>query len=299
MPERMHSTYITLLFCVQEKLDPMNPIAQKVTADILKAIASDQLVLPTMPEMAIKVREVAEDPNASIKKLCDVISNDAALTARIIKVANSPLFRAPREIEDLNMALSRLGMQTTSNLATGLAMSQMFQATSDIIDQRMREVWSKSSEIAGICHVLCKHFTKLRPDQAALAGLVHQIGILPVLSYAEDHPTLMKDSITLDSVVAQAHPAIGVRILTAWEFPSELRKIPEQHLDYTRQVPSADYADLVTVAMFQSHAGSSRFNNVDMESVTAFQRLGLDPNIDAAEAEDLSADMEAAMKMLQ
>lgn len=276
----------------------MNELAEKVTQRIIIAIERDELVLPTMPEMALKVREVAEDPEASIKQLGDVIANDAALTARIIKVANSPLFRAPREIEDLNMALSRLGMQTTANLATGLAMEQMFQATSDVIDKRMREVWAKSSEVAGICHVLCKHFTKLRPDQATLAGLVHQIGVLPVLSFAEDHPSLMRDAITLDAVTEVAQPIIGVKILTAWEFPSELRNIPAQCLDFKRSAPTADYADLVTVAMMQSYSGTNRFAKVEQEFVTAFTRLGLDPNVDTAEAEDLSAEMEAAMSLL-
>ncbi|MFL0799092.1 MAG: HDOD domain-containing protein [Agarilytica sp.] len=276
----------------------MSAIAEKVAKAIVAAIDADKLVLPTMPEMAIKVREVAEDADASIKQLNDVISNDAALTARIIKVANSALFRGAREIEDLAMALSRLGMQTTSNLATGLAMEQMFQATSDIIDKRMREVWSKSSEIAGICHVLCKHYTKLRPDQAALAGLVHQIGVLPILSFAEEHPALMRDSMTLDSVIDQIHPLIGAKILTTWEFPSELRKIPKDCTNFSRDIPSADYADLVTVAMLQSYAGTKKTELIDLQNVTAFARLGLDPDIESAEAEDLTEEMEAAMAML-
>lgn len=279
----------------------MNSLATKVSQDINAAIDSDKLVLPTLPEIALKVREVADDENASIKQLSDVISTDAALTARIIKVANSPLFRAPREIEDLNMALSRLGMQYTCNLATGLAMEQMFQATSDIIDKRLRSVWGRSSEIAGMCHVLCKHRTKLRPDQAALAGLVHQIGVLPILSYAEDHPSLMRDSFTLDSVIEEVHPMLGVKILTTWEFPTELRNVPINYLKFDREIAKPDYADLVTVSMLQNQASSEAncFSELDFTTVKAFYRLGLDPNIESAEAEDLSEEMEAALAMLQ
>ena len=144
----------------------MNPIAEKVRTEIITAINNDQLVLPTLPEVALKVREVADDPDASIDTLNQVISGDAALSARIIRVANSPLLRASRAIEDLRTALMRLGIQYTCNIATGLAMEQMFQATSDLVDMRMREVWSRSSEVAGISHVLCKHYTRLRPDQA-------------------------------------------------------------------------------------------------------------------------------------
>ncbi|MFL0809664.1 MAG: HDOD domain-containing protein [Agarilytica sp.] len=277
----------------------MTAIADKVAVAIIKAIDNDKLVLPTMPETALKVREVAEDEDAGIGKLQDVIGNDAALTARIIKVANSPLFRGAREIEDLAMALSRLGMQTTANLATGLAMEQMFQATSDIIDKRMRDVWARSSEIAGICHVLCKHYTKLRPDQAALAGLIHQIGVLPILSFAEENPVLVQDSMTLDTIIEKIHPIIGVKILTTWEFPNDVRKIPKHCTDYERDIPTADYADIVTVATLQSLADTDKLDGIDLHAVKAFERLGLDPDIESAEAEDLSEEMEAAMAMLQ
>jgi HD-like signal output (HDOD) protein len=277
----------------------MNPIVEKVRDDIFTAIKSDRLVLPTLPEVALKVREVADDPNASIDKLAGVIGNDAGLSARIIRVANSPLLRANRAIDDLRTALMRLGISYTCNIATGLAMEQMFQATSDLVDTRMRDVWSRSSEVAGICHVLCKHYTKLRPDQATLAGLVHKIGVLPILTYAEDHPALLKDSLTLDSVIEQIHAPIGELILKTWNFPAELAHIPTQHIDFTRQIPKADYADLVTVAMLQSYVGTeTTMGKVDYNTVTAFERLGLDPDMQIAESEDLSDEMEAAMSFL-
>ncbi len=277
----------------------MSQIVERVRQDILTAIKNDQLVLPTLPEVALRVREVADDPNADIDKLVGVIGGDAALSARIIRVANSPLLRASRAIEDLKTALMRLGISYTCNIATGLAMEQMFQATSDMVDMRMREVWSRSSEIAGISHVLCKHYTRLRPDQATLAGLVHKIGVLPILTYAEEHPALLSDSLTLDRVIDELHPSIGDIILRTWGFPEELAHIPSQHLDFQRKIPKADYADVVTVAVLQSYAGTnSPLGQLDCRQVAAFERLGLDPEIMVAESEDLSADMEAAMSLL-
>ncbi len=276
----------------------MNAIAEKVRQEIITAIEKDQLVLPTLPEVALKVREVADDPDADIDKLTGVIGNDAALSARIIRVANSPLLRASRSIEDLRTALMRLGIQYTCNIATGLAMEQMFQATSDLVDVRMREVWSRSSEIAGISYVLCKHYTRLRPDQATLAGLVHKIGVLPILTYAEEHPALLKDSFTLDTVIEQLQGQLGDLILKTWNFPEELAHIPSQHLDFERNILKADYADIVTVAMLQSYAGSkSAMAQVDLSNVKAFGRLGLNPD-EGAESEDLNEEMEAAMALL-
>ena len=104
----------------------MSTLADKVQQALTQAIENDELVLPTLPEVALRVREAAEDPDVSIPTLAKVIGNDTALTARIIKVVNSPLLRTNREINDLQMAISRLGINYTSNLATGLAMEQMF-----------------------------------------------------------------------------------------------------------------------------------------------------------------------------
>ncbi|PIE43654.1 MAG: histidine kinase [Gammaproteobacteria bacterium] len=276
----------------------MPDIADKIKAAILKAVDNDALVLPTLPEVALKVREIVEDPDSSIGQIVDVISNDAALTARIIRVCNSPLLRGNREITGLNMAVNRLGMQYTSNLAIGLAMEQMFQATSEMIDKKMRESWQHSTEIAGICHVLCQHYTKLKPDQATLAGLIHQIGILPILRFVEDRGIRI-NSIILDNVIDAIHPQIGARILEKWDFPTELKNVPVDYLDFERKGAKADYADIVLVANLQSLAGTDHpFTQLDWTKFSAFSRLGLDPEIDISEAEDLSDEMEAAMALL-
>jgi len=266
----------------------MSHVVERVRDEIISAIKNDQLVLPTLPEVALQVREVADDPDASLDQLAKVIGNDAALSARIIRVANSPLLRANRHIEDLKTALSRLGME------------QMFQATSDLVDSRLRDVWMRSSEVAGICHVLCRHYTKLQPDKATLAGLIHKIGVLPILTYAEEHPSLLTDSLTLDRVIDELQGPLGDMILKAWEFPDELIHVPSRHMKFARKADTADYADLVTVALLQSHMGDgSALGEMDYHSVTAFERLGMDPDMQSAEAEDLSDEMAAAMMALQ
>lgn len=278
----------------------MSKLAEKVQQELIHAIENDELVLPTLPEVALRVREAAEDPDVGIPQISKVIGNDAALTARIIKVVNSPLLRSNKEITDLQMAVSRLGINYTCNLATGLAMEQMFQATSDVVDRKMREVWNKSTEIAGICHVLCRHYTRLMPDQATLAGLVHQIGVLPILTYAEEHNELLADSISLNHVIEQIHPIIGDKILRTWEFPEPIAIVPSQYLDFTRDSSKVDYVDIVQVATLQSYLGSEHpYTQLDWSKVPAFAKLGLDPQVDMQADEDLSAAMEAAMSMLQ
>tara|TARA_R110001592_G_scaffold138511_5_gene357748 strand:+ start:46692 stop:47528 length:837 start_codon:yes stop_codon:yes gene_type:complete len=276
----------------------MSEIGQKIQADILKAIENDTIVLPTLPEIALDVKKITEDEDSGLFDLIEVINKDTALSARLLKVSNSPLFRGANEITNLNMAVNRLGMQYTSNLATGLVMEQMFQATSEMIDKRMRDTWKRSTEVAGICNVLARPHSHLAAGQATLAGLVFAIGALPVLKYVEDNE-IQISSVVLDNVLDELQPAIGEQILKKWDFPSELRPVPRECINFTRKVPKSDYSDLVTVALLQSYAGSDHtYGSLDWNHVTAFERLGIDPNIDPNEDEDLNAQMEAAMAIL-
>ena len=269
-------------------------LAKQVKDDIVAQIKNDELVLPTLPEVALKVREVAEDPNATIDDLCDIIARDPALSARVIKVTNSPLLRSSMPVDDLSTAISRLGIDFTSNLAIGLAMEQMFQATHDMIDYRMRDCWSRAMEFAATAQVLGRHYTRLKPDQAMLAGLVHQIGMLPILAYAENNETLMADSLSLDKVIERLHPALGSYILRSWDFPAEIIDVPKHYLDQNYQSGEASYVDLVQVATFQSYADSDHpLAKVERSSLGSFKRLGLDADEEVTQWEALSDEVDA------
>jgi HD-like signal output (HDOD) protein len=278
----------------------MTTLTEQVAQELNEAIENDQLVLPTLPEVALRVREAAENPDVTIADMGKLIGNDTALTARIIKVVNSPLLRISTEITDLHTAINRLGINYTCNLAIGLAMEQMFQATTDAVDRKMREVWNKSTEIAGISYVLCKHFTRLSADQAALAGLVHQIGVLPILTYAEEQSALLANSITLDRVIEEIHPKIGHRILKAWDFQESIARVPLEYLNVERNSANVDYADIVQVAFLQSLNGTEHpLTKLDWTQIAAFKKLGLDPSKAISQDSPLGEALEQSKQFLQ
>lgn len=277
----------------------MDQLAQDVHDELVDAIRNNRLVLPTLPEAALKVREAAEDPRTDTASFARVLGNDAALSARVIRVANSPLLRGNAQITDLRMAISRLGIQYSCNLAVGLAMEQMFQATSDTVDTRMRQVWSHSTEVAGISAVLARNFARLKPDQATLAGLVHRIGALPILRFAEEDRRLLKQPEVLDQMIEQLHGEIGCLILETWAFPADIACVPREYLNFGRAPAVADYADVVMVANLQSFIGTGHpLTAMDWSTVSAFGRLGLDPTVNTMEMEDLSDAMAASIASL-
>ena len=263
--------------------------------ELLDAIKSDVLVLPTMPEVALRLREVAEDENSNVQSIAKVIGNDAALTARIIRIANSPLVRGVQTVEDLQMAVSRMGMEYTANLAIGIAMEQLFQATSDAVDERMRKTWAHSTDVASISHVLCQHFTKLKPDQATLGGLIHEIGKLPILAWADDHDW---DEATIDEVTEALHPEFGRLILEAWDFPPELLDVPSQYTKFDRTTEATDYVDIVMVANLQSYAGQDHpFAKMDCSGIQAFDNLGISLDV-ILEQDEMEDEVQAAKSLI-
>jgi|TARA_Y100000310_G_scaffold323554_1_gene384138 HD-like signal output (HDOD) protein len=275
----------------------MQSITDDLRNKLTNAIGNDELVLPTMPEVALQVKQEAEDDLATAASISRVIGSDAAMSARIIKVANSPLLRGIKTVDDLQMAISRMGLAYACNLAIGIAMEQLFQATSEVVDKLMRDSWTHSTEVASISHVLCQHFTKLRPDQATLAGLVHAIGVLPILTYADDQDEWSEQVLT--QVIDELHPEMGSRILEAWDFPEELLDVPRQYLNFSRDNASTDYGDVVLVANLQSRSGTSHpLTQMDWSAVTAFDHLGLDPDVIWSEQEELSEDLAAARDLL-
>lgn len=256
----------------------LDDVSEQTLQDLLKAVDDDEIALPTLPEVALRVREAAELPDVTIARLAGVIGTDTALTARMLKVVNSPLLRSGWEITDLQAAIGRLGVIYTSNLAVGLAMEQMFQSKSQALDLKLREVWRKSLVVAGICHAICKSRSDLSAGQGILAGLIHMIGVLPVLTYTEKHKLRFTPA-ELEYVINHVHPVIGHRILAQWDFPAHLAEVPGSFSDLRRRSDRLDYVDVVQAAcIISSHGSSGPFGDVDWDDIPALLALGLKPS---------------------
>lgn len=254
----------------------MSSMADEVQRDLIRAIDKDALFLPTLPEVALKIRLAAEDSEISIIALSKVIGSDTALSARLIKVVNSPLLRPSFEVSDVLTAVRRLGVNYSCNLAIGLVVEQMFHAKSEVIETKMRDIWKLSLQVAGVSNLLSYQRGHLKADKATLAGLIHLIGVLPILTYAEDNFELLADAVSLNHVIERIHPIIGERLLRSWDFPEALAIVPRQFQNFGRISEQADYVDLVQVATVHVHEATSRpYPNLDVQNMPAVKQLGL------------------------
>lgn len=250
------------------------PQHSSIADEVLSAIESGKLELPTLPEVAIRIRELIDDPNVSAEQLVKLLSADPVISAHIIKAANSAAAGGTR-VDTLRAAISRLGYRMLRNLVISVTVSNLFKASSPIIDRYLKTMWAHSRQVAAGSYVLALHQKHLKPEQAMLAGMVHNLGAFPLCIYADRfHPRL--EQAALEELIRRFSTRVGVALLNSWHFPQEIVDVVAgyENLQRTNESGMADYADVVTVANLQIPA-KAKF--VAWQNISAASRLGCDP----------------------
>ncbi len=255
---------------------------------------ANRLVLPTLPDIALKVRDAAASGEASAQELAEIIVTDAALSARLMHVANSPLYRGVSEINNIQLAVARLGNNLVGTIITSLVMQQMFKPATKLLESYFRQIWEHSIQVSSVSRALAALAPHLNRDEAMLAGLIHQIGKLPILTLVEQIPEFRDSPSRMDKLLEKAHPAIGKLIMENWSFPQDLKTVASEYVNFQyNSGDKADYVDVVQVAFLQSIAGTDHpACRIDCTQVPAFGKLGLDAEIEVLEIDGISDDIE-------
>lgn len=263
------------------------PTETEVLEQLEAALRENRLRLPTLPEVALQVRESLTNGDPSAQEIAQTVSTDPALSVRLLQVANSPLYRGRSPAADVAMAVRRLGNNLVRTLVTALVMRQVFQPTNDATDARFRALWEESVQVAAFSRVLTSGSPNLSSDRAMLAGLIHNVGALPLLVLAEDMPDVADDPQRLGAFLDRFSPTVGTRILQGWKFPESLTAVTSHFGDLSYDGgPTADYVDVVLVARSQVIAGHGPDAAARLPlDAPCFQKLGLDPDTEIIELE--------------
>lgn len=244
-------------------------VENRLYQDCYRFMQSDNLVLPTIPDTALKIRRAINDEHADFEKIARIVQLDPAITAKLIQVANSPMYAGRRKIESCPEALTRMGMKAAQNIITTIAIKAVFDAKSPLIREKMAELWEHSSYVAAISAVLAHKTPGFDPDRAMLAGLIHDIGIVPILAYADKHMDILENTQHLVETVRKLRIGIGVKIMHKWDFPPDFEDVITYAENWFRNTPdAANYADIVMLAQLHSFIGK-----VDIKKLPKFDEL--------------------------
>jgi HD-like signal output (HDOD) protein len=267
---------------------------------LVEKIKHDSLVLPTLPEIALKVREAADDPDINLNKMSDIIGHDPALSMGMLKVANSAVLGRSVKVETINQAVTRIGLRQIKSIATAMALEQVFVSENEIVGMYMKKSWEKTIDVASVAIALMRTYlqenkhSSLTLDTLTLAALVHNIGVLPILTEAEKHQDVFANPTFLQQAIIKLASDIGAEVTIAWGFSQEFTDLVKNWSDLTILPTQVHYLDFIRAgAIFHDIFKNESTKEVLLKS---YVNKGLLPEIgymQSAEFLDLVADVKA------
>lgn len=235
------------------QLDELGPDDEAAENRLFYAIyrdyLGDTLELPHLPDVAAKVREAAQDPDCDATHVARIIQADPVIAAHLVQAANSPLYGTQTPINSCRAAVMFLGLNTTRDLVLSYTLRELFRTDSALLRERMGALWRHSALVGAVSFVLAGMTPGLDKDRALLAGLLHDIGALPVIHYAAREAELAADAGILEQSIHALRSQVGAMVLRHWQFGSEMVGIVLEAEEWQRDpADRADYTDVVIVA---------------------------------------------------
>lgn len=252
-----------------------NEVESNLFTEIMHAIQSGNLKLPSLPDLAIKIKTAVAHRDADVDTLVKIVRCDPALVARLIQVANSPLHQGVMEIVGIRDAIVRLGLKQTRDLVLTLLIRELFKTHSADLERYMHELYDHSIEIAAIACCLAKRSGRFDPDNAMLAGLIHDIGVIPLLAYIESTGMTVDSPENLEQVIEKLRPIVGEQLMQHWGFGDEFITLVQEAEHWQRDGGrDMEMVDLVNLAQIYSRLQRHELDRLPpVESIPAVQKL--------------------------
>ncbi|TAK63581.1 HDOD domain-containing protein [Methylobacter sp.] len=240
-----------------------------------KAYRENRLSLPSLPNVALKLKEAMEK-DLGINEVVRIIGVDASIVAKLIQLANSPLYSPISPITNCHAAVTRLGLDQTRKLVMGISLKQLFSCQNPQLMEKMQNLWKNSLYVSSLSFVLAQENGTVNPEDALLAGLVSDIGTIPVLHFAELNPNEYPNMDILESAIPFLSPSVGSLVLHTLGFTPELTDIPKyaENWFYESDRDKLNLTDIVILAKLHSYFGTSRAKEIPyMNSIPAYVKL--------------------------
>jgi len=203
----------------------MSDVERSIYNEIMQAVESGTLQLPSLPEIALRVRKAVEQPDVGIDQISRLMELDPALSARLMKVANSPVTRGSSPIRSMRDVVVRMGLKMTRSLVLSFSAAQLFKSQHPLLKKQMKKFYAHSIEVASICYSLGTRVNSLEADELLLAGLIHDIGVIPIITYIEKAGLEFTDESEIELIINSLRVAVGVMVVKSWDLPKEMLNI--------------------------------------------------------------------------
>jgi len=259
---------------------------------LVEKIKQDALVLPTLPEVALEVRQAADDPELNLHKMSDIIAQDPALSVGMLKVANSVVFGRTIKVDSVAQAVTRIGLRQIKSIATAMAVEQMFVSKTPLVAEYMAKSWNNTLDVATVAIALMTLYLQKNKhaaftlDTITLAALIHNIGVLPILVEAESHPEVFATPKFLQQAIIKFSNEIGGEVTKAWGFSDEFTEVVISWNDLTVLPKEVHYLDFIRAgAIYHEVFVSEKTRDILLNS---YVKKGILPDVDFMASEEFS-----------
>jgi HD-like signal output (HDOD) protein len=199
--------------------------------------------IATLPEITLKIIELVEDPSSTAQDLHNVISNDPALCTRILKVVNSSFYGLPGQIGSINRAIVLLGLNAVKNIAIAASLAKLFRGGDLSPNFSARDLWTHSNAVAAGSKLISDQLKLGLGDEAFLAGLMHDIGVMVEMQFDRNKLTDVIEEVGADGNGVPAndmleietkhfgadHQDFGKALCEKWKFPKSFFYVTGYH----------------------------------------------------------------------
>lgn len=253
-----------------------------VTERIEKAVHTHKLPMPPAPNLLTRICELTTDSDSELADIAAILEPETEIKNRLIRLANSVTSGARKKIHGLQAAITRLGLSRLQALATSLVLRNYLQTPKNPrLVPHFHHLWMRSTRVAVLSYLIAANKTTLEAEQALLAGLVHNIGAVPLFKALAEAPEVKYDPALLPrllkSIVPRHYPEVGAQLLSQWQMPESLQSISLSHPNLNFHHSGGTRIDDITVVAFQL-SSMVDFCNEDvipekLVSSEAFQRI--------------------------
>jgi HD-like signal output (HDOD) protein len=254
-----------------------------VVFGFVKALASElsqgQVELPSVPDIVIKLQKILSDENVTNEVVVRVVGSEPMLAGKLMNMANSAALNSSgRKIADLRQAVARVGFNIVRSAALAFAVEQLRRSPEfKDLEGPLDALWKSSVQIAALSHVIARRFSSLNGDTALLAGLMHNVGRIYILTRASKHPSLAADPLTFNSIVRDWHTNVSKALLENWRVAEEIIEAVASHEDMDReQRGPVTLTDVLSLAVLvEKNRDGAEMNAPDDALMKGLRRLQL------------------------
>lgn len=236
-----------------------------------------ELEIPTLPEVAVHLRRAIQK-ELSLEETVKIIQIDPVISAKLVEVANCPLYLTLVPARNCLDAVKRIGLNGTRNLVIALSIKQIFKSRSVLIKEHLETLWKQSLYLSALSFVLASSSQQQNPEDALLAGLICDIGAIPFLSFVANLPPEFVNDTEINQAIPVVVGDVGATVLKEWGFAREFIAVTLNSRNwYQDGNKELSLTDIVVLSRLHAMIGKKTTN--ELPAITAIPAAGKLKNI--------------------